>query len=104
MLLVLASLAMIGDWGSAADFLAQWITSGLYLAVVVFGVSRVARLNLLGYFLVLALPQMMMGAEEMLAQPNRSYHAQGLACIAALAVLLVWPIAAQVSAEEKVTT
>ena len=104
MLLVLASLAMIGDWGSAADFLAQWITSGLYLLVVVFGVSRVARLNLLGYFLVLALPQMMMGAEEMLAQPNRSYHAQGLACIAALAVLLVWPIAAQVSAEEKVTT
>jgi membrane protease YdiL (CAAX protease family) len=94
LLFVGASLALVSGWGSPADFLKQWIAQLIFLAVVVFGVTRVARMNLLGYFLVLAVPTLILGSEELLAQPNRYYHQQGYLTLAALVALLVWPVAA----------
>ena len=99
LLFVLASLAMVSNWGSPADFLKQWATRAVFLAVVVFGVSRVARLNLFGYFLVLAIPQLILGSAELLSQPNGFYHAQGVACIVALGLLLIWPLTAWATAK-----
>ena len=100
-LFALGALAMVGDWGSSADFAKQWIAHAVFLAVVVFGVSRVARLNLLGYFLVLATPGLLLGAVELLSQPNAFYHQQGAICLGALAVLLIWPLAAWLTAKDK---
>ena len=81
LLFVLGSLAvLVGGWGSPADFLKQWVASAVFLAVVVFGVAQVVRLNLLGYFLVLAIPGLIVGAVELLSQPNGFYHAQGSLC------------------------
>jgi hypothetical protein len=51
------------------------------------------RLNLLGYFLVLAIPAILLGAVEMLGQPNGFYRTQGYLCLGALAVLVAWPLA-----------
>lgn len=99
LLFVMASLAMAGGWGSPADLVKQWIASAVFLAVVVFGVVRVVRWNLLGYFLVLAISSLMLGCVELLAQPNGFYRAQGVACAAALGVLLVWPMAAWMTAK-----
>ncbi|HEY1424864.1 MAG TPA: CPBP family intramembrane glutamic endopeptidase [Candidatus Acidoferrum sp.] len=104
MLFVVASLALVGDWGSTADFAQQWVVKALFLAVVVFGVARVARLNLLGYFLVLAIPGLVAGAEEMLAQPNGFYHVQGVMCDVALAVVLLWPVVGWMTAKREVMT
>jgi len=52
----------------------------------------VVRLNLLGYFLVLAIPTLLIGASELLGQPNAFYHQQGYLALAALALLLLWPL------------
>ena len=100
LLFVLASLAMVGGWGSTADFLKQWIAGLVFLAVVVFGIARVVRLNLLGYFLVLAIPTLLAGCVELLAQPNGFYHTQGMVCAAVLGALLAWLIAAWLTAKD----
>jgi len=89
---VAVSLAMVGGWGSPVDFVKQWLAQLIFVAVVVFGVSRVVRLNLLGYFLVLAIPTLLIGASELLGQPNAFYHQQGYLALAALALLLLWPL------------
>jgi membrane protease YdiL (CAAX protease family) len=99
LLFVLGSLAMVGSWGSPADFAKQWIARAIFLAVVVFGVSRVARLNLLGYFLVLAIPGLLLGAVELLSQPTAFYRQQGAICLGALALLLIWPLAGWLTAK-----
>jgi hypothetical protein len=90
-LFVLASLAMAGGWGSPADFMKQWLAGAIFLAVVVFGVTRVIRLNLLGSFLVITIPMLLLGGLELISQPNGFYRQQGLVCFAALGILLLWP-------------
>jgi membrane protease YdiL (CAAX protease family) len=94
LLFVLASLAMVSGWGTPADFLKQWIGRTVFLAVAVAGISRVVRMNLLGYFLVLAVPTLLLGAEELLSQPNAFYRHQGMASVGVLLALLAWPLAA----------
>jgi hypothetical protein len=91
-LFVLGSLAFVGGWGSPADFVKQWLAGSIFLAVVVFGVRRVAGLNLLGYFLVLAIPGLLLGGIELFSQPNGFYHQQGVMCFVALGLLLLWPL------------
>ena len=83
---------MTGGWGSPADLAKQWIANAIFLAVVVFGVMKVVRLNLLGYFLVLAISGLLMGSIELLSQPNGFYRTQGIECLAALALLVAWPM------------
>jgi membrane protease YdiL (CAAX protease family) len=100
LLFVMASLAMVGAWGSTADFLKQWIAGLVFLAVVVFAVARVVRLNLLGYFLALAIPTLLAGCVELLAQPNGFYHTQGLVCAAVLGAVLAWLIAAWLTTKD----
>ena len=46
--------AVVTSWGSPADFLKQFLASAILLAVVVFGMRRVVRFNLLGLFLIVA--------------------------------------------------
>src|SRR5262249_7396307 len=79
-------------WGSPADFLKQWLAQLVFLAVVVAGIARVVRMNLLGYFLVLAVPSLLLGAQELLSQPDGFYRRQGYLVIATLALLLIWPL------------
>ncbi|HEU0369599.1 MAG TPA: hypothetical protein VFR42_10330, partial [Candidatus Acidoferrum sp.] len=80
-------------WGSPADFVKQWLAQIIFLAVAVIGIAKVVRLNLLGYFLVLALPTLVMGAQELLSQPSGFYRQQGYLVMALLVMLLVWPLA-----------
>jgi hypothetical protein len=68
---------------------------------MVFGITKVARLNLLGYFLVLAIPALLSGCVEMLGQPDEFYRVQGMQCVAALAILLIWPLAAWLTARDE---
>jgi membrane protease YdiL (CAAX protease family) len=101
LLFVLASLAMVAGWGNSADFLKQWIGGAVFLALMVFGITKVARLNLLGYFLVLAIPALLSGCVELLGQPDEFYHVQGIECLAALGILLIWPLAAWLRAKDE---
>jgi len=104
LLFVGASLALVSGWGSPADFVKQWLAQLIFLAVVVFGIARVARLNLLGYFQVLAIPSLVLGAQELLSQPNGFYRQQGYIVIAALVGLLLWPVAEWIRARPATDT
>jgi hypothetical protein len=70
------------------------LTSLIVLGVLVFGVRRVMRFNLLGCFLVAAGTSLFGGAAELLAQPNSFYRANGYAVLLALCLLFTWPLAA----------
>ena len=93
LLFVAATIALVSGWGSPADFFKQWLAQLAFVAIVVVGVARVVRLNLLGYFLALAIPSFLLGAQELLSQPNGFYRSQGYLVLAALAALLAWPLA-----------
>ncbi|HSC44962.1 MAG TPA: hypothetical protein VLC94_03990, partial [Candidatus Acidoferrum sp.] len=95
------SMAMAGGWGNPTDFMKQWLAQAIFLGVVFIGVTRVARMNLLGYFLVLAIPSLLLGAVELLGQPNAFYHQQGYLVVTALGALLLWPLAAWLGAADK---
>jgi hypothetical protein len=91
----LGALSLVGgNWGSPADFVKEFLTSLFLLGVLVFGVRRVMRFNLLGCFLVIAGTSLFGGAAELLAQPNSFYRANGYAVLLALCLLFTWPLAA----------
>jgi membrane protease YdiL (CAAX protease family) len=101
LLFVAASLALVNGWGSPADFAKQWLGQLIFLAAVVFGVTRIARFNLLGYFLVLAIPSLLLGAAELLSQPNGYYHHQGYLVLVVLAGFLIWPLVLSLGGERR---
>ena len=86
--------ALISDWGNAADFLKEFLGSVLVLGVVVYGIRWVARFNLLGCFLVAASTALLSGAVELLTQTDGFYRTQGYGILAALVLLLGWPLVA----------
>jgi hypothetical protein len=93
--------ALISDWGNAADFLKQWFGSVLVLGVVIFGIRRVARFNLLGCFLVVASVSLVAGEVELQSQADNFYRTQGYWVVGALAALLTWPLVAWRTASRK---
>lgn len=91
---VAVAAATVRNWGSPADFLKQFLISAILLAVVVLGIKRVVRFNLLGLFLVLACMALLGGAVELLSQPNAFYRANGYGILVAVVALLAWPLVA----------
>jgi len=95
LLLLLGALALVGGgWGSPADFAKQLLARLVLLIVLVFGVRRVVRFNLLGCFLIVAGTSLLGGAAELLVQPDSFYRANGYAVLLALALLFAWPFTA----------
>ena len=93
-LFIALAAALVSDWGSPGDFMKQFLTSVVILGVVVLGFRRVVRFNLLGCFLVVASVAMLGGAVELVSQSNGFYRAQGQLILAALVILLAWPLVA----------
>ena len=91
---LLLAVALVGDWGSPADFLKQLLGRAFLLAIIVLGAQRLVRFNLLGYFLTTAITMLFGGAVELFSQPNAFYRANGIAVAVAMLALLVWPLMA----------
>ena len=91
-LFIAVAAAVVTNWGSPADFLKQFLASAILLAVVIFGMRRLVRFNLLGLFLIVVCTMVLSSASELLGQPNAFYRANGYAMVAALAMLLLWPL------------
>jgi Type II CAAX prenyl endopeptidase Rce1-like len=90
LLFVLGTLVFVGGgWGGAADFVKQWIIQAIILAVIVAGIVRIMRLNVLGGFLAIAVISLVDAATELLSQPAGYYRANGYI----VAVLLVLGLA-----------
>ena len=62
------------------------------IAAVWFGVTHIARFNVLGYFLLAAMIALVPGAIELLEQPNPYLHANGYAVLAIAFAILAWPL------------
>jgi hypothetical protein len=93
LLFVLGTLALVGsNWGNPADLALQFVARAIFLAVVVFGIARIIRFNMLGCFLVLATIALANGAAELLGQADRFYRANGYGLLVVLLGLLAWPV------------
>ncbi len=92
--LVLAALAIfsVPRWGSAGDFVQTALLTFLELAVIWWGASRLARLNLLGYLLLAMLLSLTPAIDGLLNQPNAYFRSNGVLLIAAAAILIVLPL------------
>jgi hypothetical protein len=95
LLFLSAVLATVGTaWGTPADFAKQFLAGALLLGLLIFGISRVVRFNLLGAFLVVAGTSLLAAAAKLVSQPDAFYRANGYAVLLLLAGLLAWPLAA----------
>lgn len=90
---LLLALAQIGDWGGPADFLKRLSTQLLLVGLVWWGIKRIVRFNLLGYFLLSVALALSGAAVQLLRQPNRFFLANGFAVVLALLAFLLWPLA-----------
>jgi membrane protease YdiL (CAAX protease family) len=94
LLFLSAALATVGTaWGTPADFAKQFIAGTLLLGLVVFGITRVARFNILGCFLVVAGTSLLAASAKLITQPDAFYRGNGYAVLVILAGLLAWPLA-----------
>jgi hypothetical protein len=62
------------------------------VAAVWYGVTHIARFNVLGYFLLAAMIVLVPGAIQLLEQPNPFFHANGYAILAIALAILAWPL------------
>ena len=69
------------------------MAEAILLGVIVFGVQRVIRFNMLGCLLIAASLGLLGGAAQMLAQPDAFYRTNGYALIVLMILLLAWPLA-----------
>jgi hypothetical protein len=83
---------------SFGEFLRQLLLQTVFLAVVWWGVSRLIRFNLLGYFLLLACSSLLQYAITAIQQPNDYIRGNGGAELAMMTLLLLWPLMAWLSA------
>jgi membrane protease YdiL (CAAX protease family) len=89
------ALALVGsNWGTPADFAKQFVAAAIPLGVFVFGVSRVVRFNILGYFLIAAVLSLAAGAAKLISQLDGFYRGNGYVVLVMLAALLAWPLVA----------
>jgi len=91
LLMVVAAVASINGWGSAGDFAQEFLIQFAAIALVWWGVSRIVRFNLLGYFLLGATLMLFDEGTSLLRQPNAYLHHNGVIVLSALVMLLLWP-------------
>jgi peptidoglycan/LPS O-acetylase OafA/YrhL len=92
---VLGVLSLTGSsWGNGTDFAIKFLGEAILLGVLVFGVRRVMRFNVLGCLLVAACISLLGAAAQLLGQPNSFYRANGYAVVMMIGLLLAWPFAA----------
>jgi hypothetical protein len=62
------------------------------VAALWYGVTHIARFNVLGYFLLAAMTALVPAAIELIQQPNPYLHANGYAVLAIALAMLAWPL------------
>jgi len=93
-LVLLAAMALAGNWIGASSFLQQVVVLSVSIAVIGWGVARIVRFNLLGYFLLATLLSLSGSAFELVRQPNSFFRWNGYFAVAFGIILLAWPLLA----------
>jgi hypothetical protein len=85
---LLCAVLLAANVATPGSFLRDAAFHLVAIIAIWFGVTRIVRFNVMGYFLLAAIVALAPGAMEMLDQPNPYFHANGYVVIAfALAVL-----------------
>ncbi len=93
-LVVLVAALLAGNVATPGSFLRDAAFRLLTIAVLWFAVTRIARFNLMGYFLFAAMLVLIPGAVELLQQPSRYFHGNAYAILIFALALLAWPLLA----------
>jgi hypothetical protein len=91
-LLVLVAILLTPQAGSTGELAQSAVLTFVQLGVIWWGARRIVRFNLLGYFLAAMLLSLAPSAADLLRQPNPFFRANGWFVIAAVGVLLLWPL------------
>jgi membrane protease YdiL (CAAX protease family) len=91
-LLVIVALLMTTNVASPAAFFREAFVHLVTVLVLWFGVTRLGRFNVLGYFLLAAMLSLIPSSVELLHQPNSYFHANGYAVVAFAIAILAWPL------------
>ena len=92
-LMTLYAVLLATNVATPGAFLREAAFRLIFVAAIWFGVTRIARFNVLGYFLLAAMVALIPAAIELLQQPNPYFHANGYAVAATALAIVAWPLA-----------
>ena len=91
-LLILFSILLTTNVAAPGSFFREAAFHLFTITAVWFGITRLVRFNVLGYFLIAATVALASPAAELLRQPNPYFRANGYAVIVAALAMLAWPL------------
>ena len=91
-LVILYAALMATNVAAPGGFFHEAVLHLVVVTALWYGVTRIARFNVLGYFLLAAVSALVPSAIELLEQPNPYLHANGYAILAVALALLAWPL------------
>ena len=91
-LLILYAALMATNVATPGAFFREAGFQLVALAALWFALTRIARFNVLGYVLLVAMIVLIPAAIDLLDQPNPRLHANGYAILALALVVLAWPL------------
>jgi hypothetical protein len=95
LLLVATAFAFVdSDWVGPGGFLKSLLGAAAAIAIAALVVRYVLRMNLLGYFLLIAGSTLLSNGMRLLQQPDNFFRLNGFAVIAGLILLFAWPFLA----------
>jgi CAAX prenyl protease-like protein len=91
-LMILYAVLMATNVATPSAFFREAAFQLVAIAALCYGVTHIARFNVLGYFLLAAMIALIPAAIELLEQPNPYLHANGYAVLAFALAILAWPL------------
>jgi membrane protease YdiL (CAAX protease family) len=91
-LMILYAVLMATNVATSGAFFREAAFQLVVVAALWYGVTRIARFNVLGYFLLAAMIALIPAAIELLEQPNSYLHTNGYAVLAFALAILAWPL------------
>jgi membrane protease YdiL (CAAX protease family) len=94
LLLIVAALAHMSSGETGLGFVVGFLLSLLQLYIIWWVILKIIRFNLLAYFLLVAAITLLGSGALLVTQPNPTFRNSGIIVLGALALLLLWPLAA----------
>jgi hypothetical protein len=91
-LLILYAILMATNVATPDAFLREALFNFVVAAALWYGITRLARFNVFGYFLLAAMTALIPAAVELLEQPNAYLRSNGYAVLAMALAMLAWPL------------
>jgi membrane protease YdiL (CAAX protease family) len=91
-LLIFVAIVMTSNVVTFGSFLREAAVHLMIVLVLWYGVTRIVRFNVLGYFLLAAMLALIPSAISLLQQPNPYFHMNGYAVVAFAVGILAWPL------------